>query len=168
MVSQSIVNCYNTGKIYIKKNVEEENSSTIPIGGIVGITANSISHCYNIAEIKIEGTGIFKIGGILGQFNQGTVYNCYNSGTLINNTNSYAGGIIGYFGYRATLSKTLQNNYFVNAEKGIGYIATDNSTYTTKLEQELSKEELLNILNAEVSKFKIIENEDYPVLAWEN
>ena len=100
--------CRNYGEI------EGEGSSGLYVGGISGLSRNSVVRCVNYAKVK----GIDCVGGIVGWSN--SIRNCFNNGE-VEATNDYAGGIIG----RNTTHQPVINCYNlgkVKSNKTVGGI----------------------------------------------
>ncbi|GHV50166.1 hypothetical protein AGMMS49579_03330 [Spirochaetia bacterium] len=88
------------GSTGVIKNVGIESGAVVGnnnVGGVAGISAGSITACYNNASVKgsrVSGTGN-NVGGVVGT-NSGTIFACYNSGTVSGNESSeFTGGVAG-------------------------------------------------------------------------
>ena len=164
-IQAKIMACYNTATINI-----EADDVLIRAGGIVGISNNILKNSYNLGSICLNGIAEGRIGGITGQFDQGTVQYSYNEGLLSSDNTSNIGGIIGYVKDDSKID-ILSNNYYLNnIEKGIGYILNDNQTYTTIKEKEMDKNELCTLLNTDCNLWKNDKNNlnnGYPILEWQ-
>ena len=100
----TILNCYNTGNVFVSNTSSYEESFA---GGIVGFAdlAITISNCYNIGNVSALAISLSlcaSAGGIVGYANSAIMWNCYNTG----NVSAYAtpsgaasaGGIAGDLG----------------------------------------------------------------------
>ena len=130
----SISNCKN----YVKIDVPRSKTQVQHVGGIVGETTCSISHCFNYAPINVNVVGS-KVGGIVGKIyestyvnngimycgNENTVFNGYETG---NDGNYYAGGIAGESSvavsncYNTSMIKAGNSKINENGE-GVAYAA---------------------------------------------
>ena len=76
------------------------STSNTHAGGVAGLSAGTISNCYNTSSVKslsTSGTSNSYAGGIVGYCTNGTISNCYNTGSTMatSGSMSYAGGIVG-------------------------------------------------------------------------
>ena len=78
----SISNCYSAGVV----------TGYHSIGGLVGLNSGNISSCSSATSVS----GNIDVGGLVGQNNYyGSVSNCYSTG-LVNGSDSWVGGLVGY------------------------------------------------------------------------
>jgi len=152
-----IFNCYN------KANV----TGTSYVGGIAGYSVSSpqIANCYNRGNIHLNSTTATNkaVGGILGYFNTGSVSNTYNAGNITagHTDATTRGPIVG-------TTKAVVNSYFLDTSATGG-----NENGISKSNAEMITQNMVDLLNASQNplawSFDIEENnENYPVLAWEN
>lgn len=95
-----IYNCYNLGKIY---NTYKDGGD---FGGVIGQCRAMLTmyNCYNAGEIysDVENCIYGDVGGIIGQNNEGVIYNCFNIGNInlcaVKDTNTSTNGIGGLIG----------------------------------------------------------------------
>ena len=126
--SIEISRTYNSGDITVSSLAE-----TAYAGGIIGYntfntdTQNSypatINNSYNLGEIADdEFSNSSMIGGIAGfhtSYYVSNIENCYNVGIINANTNSHAGGFVGYSDYGS--SQAMNCYYIDNIDIGLGY-----------------------------------------------
>ncbi len=77
----SINNCHSSGTV----------SGSDMIGGLAGANDGDISNSYSSVVINGSST---KVGGLVGNFDLGTIINCYSTGTI--SGSDYTGGLVGY------------------------------------------------------------------------
>lgn len=87
-----ILNSFSTGDVRTASNY---------VGGLVGDSHSKIINCYAMGDAS---TGAAKYaGGLVGQFYDGTMENCYSTGK-VTNPGGTAGGLSGNMGGKATIS----------------------------------------------------------------
>ena len=134
--------CYNTGNIIISG---KSSASPYSAGGICagegnvsgvlieGVTSKiNIESCFNIGIVKTTSDESGKIGaylgGIVGNFSNGTLQKCYNSGNFDTvYTSNYVGGIVGYVGIgytgsRLSIYDCYNTGYWLISEEKFGGI----------------------------------------------
>lgn len=114
----NIYNCYNTGKLC--NNYPDGGN----LGGIIGQSRATMTmyNCYNLGDIEatIDNYSYGDIGGIIGQNNEGKIYNCYSSCKIDvyvktkNVADDGFGGIFGSVG--STFGDTQISNCFQTNE----------------------------------------------------
>ena len=87
-----IKNCFSTGKIKVVSNGDTFDR----IGGLVGVSYNSVINCYSSVDIDAYANSSNRVGGLIGDAN-GIIVNSYSTGNLIVkvNKNTYVGGLVG-------------------------------------------------------------------------
>ncbi len=101
-LTASVSFCSNNGEIF--GNGEVPVASLPAIGGIIGKddTSTTINACTNNADISVAPDNFsFKVGGIMGSSNGGSIMNCTNNASISaigSDITVTAGGIIGYMG----------------------------------------------------------------------
>ena len=133
--STKIYNCYNLGKIYSNDYLGSS------IGGIIGQSRSDVlelSGCYNKGEIyaseEFANQGGF-IGGLIGQSNDGKLYNCYNWGKInlfitlehrVDEREQGIGGLIGQMGHTFDNSVYSVINCFSICDVELNYTGDTN------------------------------------------
>ena len=163
--NQSIINCYNIGKV--ESYFEDQNVGDLYISGI-SVSAPNIENCYNIGEIECQNNRIY-IAGIEANAQSGEVNNCHNIGTLTATGNRITiGALTGY-----TRNQIISNSkwFSASAEKGIGSINTENVTQTNveAINDIENMPSILSVINSENCFKEDINNinHGYPVLNWQ-
>ena len=168
--NSEFINCYNKGNISVM-----ENGGNAYLGGIGSMTSGKMKNCYNTGNISGETGGLLRVGGIIGQINQGATVNyCYSIGTMKGNqaTEKSIGMIIG-----RNLGGTTQNIYYkkVDETPGIGVVVgngSEDESLMQKTEEQMKEDSFVDLLNSgneEVVWKKDTSNinNGYPVLEWE-
>ncbi len=166
--SSTVTMCYNTGDVkassyqYVGGVVgRNEVSSTISLcynkgdvtgymytGGVAGYNYSySISNCYNTGNIKGED---YYVGGITGTAHPFSAdytcvtTNCYSSGSVSSKTDTYIGGIIGFYYFYSSpiVTYCYYDKDTVDDEIDETYIyAPANAMYKTTLHSSYEEEE---------------------------
>ena len=119
-----IYDCYNLGKIY------NDNEDGGDFGGIIGQCRADLTmyNCYNAGEIYAsEENYIYggDVGGLIGQNNEGNIYDCYNIGNInlcINGTkNVNTGSVLGIGGLIGDTGSEWVSNCFSNCNLTLSY-----------------------------------------------
>lgn len=166
--SKNINNCYNKGDLIIKGTSDELACSA---GGIVGFLYQmNLYNSYNLGNIEIKGNIQTQSGGIVGTLFGGEIKNSYNEGN-INATNSEIGGILGKIITTYPTNVNVANCFYLNnIEKGANVPEGNYNVETTKLEEKMNKDNLLNLLNQGSNTWKKDTtniNNGYPILNWQ-
>ncbi|MGN0595891.1 MAG: hypothetical protein ACI4J1_00990 [Ruminiclostridium sp.] len=105
-----IDSCTNSGAV-----ISTNQNSSSNVGGIAGYVGSGaqILNCVNAGSVSGKHSGI---GGIAGQINGGSIFNCYNIGTVTNVSKDASvayktGGIFGYDVYSQFGSSAIANCY---------------------------------------------------------
>lgn len=111
------------------------------VGGVVGRTDDAVTNCYNTGFVS----GNNNVGGVVGYNNYATVTNCYNIGSV--SGNDRVGGVIGYNNDKGTVT----NCYYLDTACSIG-IGTDKNTTTpgsavAKTAEEFASADMATLLN---------------------
>ena len=144
----NIVNCYATGDVNAGgwcgglvgegSNIENSfatgnvQSSSYPVGGLLGIGGGIIKNCYAKGDVS----ALSKVGGLIGQYGGSSIYNCYSEGDVKGGGGT--GGLIGCI-YKASgtidinNTRALGNVTSTSAKSGsfIGFISitSDNTNF---------------------------------------
>lgn len=172
-----VQNCYNTGKIVAKQNIEENNFS---VGGIVCNTYYDetgsrniceITNSYNLGEILSTSSKNGRyMGGILGYIQNGyaKVENCYQTGNVVAITpaGAYIAGITGYI--REGPYITIKD--CASTSNTIGVSANANVINVVGNQTDLP--DVLEIINIESEEVFVEDTENinngYPILKWQS
>lgn len=129
--AEHIRNCFVTGD----GGVVAQGSITSSAGGIVGVLADSLTHCYATVGVKATGMGTNHAGGIAAQSIPSTniLAYTYATGTVeaSGGSENIAGGICGQTG--GTLSNSLALNATIAGDDGKSYRIAGNRGTTGKL-----------------------------------
>ena len=115
--SGNVLNCESRSAFIFTYN---KITTSICVGGIVGVNDGAVSYCANEGFIASPNGGFGSVGGVVG-VNGGEVSNCVNKGNLSFNGTSIGGGLVGQ-NYRYSWSKAygwdlreglLRNSYNV-------------------------------------------------------
>ena len=165
--TQSIVNCYNVGKI--QSYFDNENSGDLYISGIAGNSQTpEINNCYNLGDINCKNPKV-RIAGIEVNAQNGEINNCHNIGKLNASGNLVIIGAL----TASTESQTINNSKWLSgsADKAIG---NETTNVTKNNIEEISNIEdmpsVLSIVNSE-NCFKEDTNNinnGYPILNWQS
>ena len=174
-----ILNCGNEASVTCSGNYA---------GGIAGQagvygSVNTISGCYNTADVTAEGTGS-RAGGILGYDGGAAVLSdCYNTGDVqavsyaagiraVNSTSN--GSISSCYSLGSCTAKSMgaiaPGGGYQSAEGTSCYAQKDGKLVNDQTGETLSKTELLAALNGEGTVWKQDDtvNGGYPVLSWQS
>lgn len=105
----TVIHCYQEGSVV----GSESYGGGACVGGVIGMNSGSVAGSYHCGDVTGNGKGTLYLGGVVGNFCEGTVANCYGIGTVKEGTENtapriFVGGVAGELEGR---SASLQNCY---------------------------------------------------------
>src|SRR5699024_5011386 len=98
-----IINSFSTGNVQTVSNY---------VGGLVGDSHSKIINCYSTGDASTGGAKY--AGGLVGQFYDGIMKNCYSTGKVTN-----PGGTVGGLSGNKGGSSTITNSYWNMQSSGV-------------------------------------------------
>lgn len=122
-----IINSFSTGNVQTVSNY---------VGGLVGDSHSKIINCYSTGDASTGGAKY--AGGLVGQFYDGIMKNCYSTGKVTN-----PGGTIGGLSGNKGGSSTITNSYWNMQSSGVSISYGGTALSTSDMQGENAKTKML-------------------------